>query len=382
METLKNILTAEFGPGEVPRTFTAPARINVIGEHVDYLGGYVLPAAIDFSVNLAIRKNDRGEYGCYSFQYKQKIVTKEIQKSSNDLWINYIFGVVDELQKEGHKITGFDLVMDGNIPQGAGLSSSAAVEVVVGYALSELFQLNLSREKIALIGQAAENHFVGTRCGIMDQYIIANGQKDKCILLNTETLEKSFHSLELKDHEFYLINSSVKHSLHDSDYNNRRKECENALQKVQKLKPEIKNLYSLDENSDLKIFQFSENEGKRILHVLGEKKRTRDLLSAFEEGNLKKAGDCLFSAHDSLSKLYEVSCEETDFIVNFLREKDVTGARMIGGGFGGCILVLDKKGQREKISEELKNKYLQKFGLSVDFYIFNISDGVREVGLN
>lgn len=380
IKNIKDLLIENLGTSsEQIHLFRAPARINVIGEHVDYLGGYVLPAAIDFQVCVSIRKNSLEKIRLYSEQYKEVATCDNPVYDKSHLWANYVYGVVDELRKEGFRISGFDMAIDGNIPQGAGLSSSAALEVVTGYALSQLFQLEISKEKIALIGQAAENHFVGMKCGIMDQYIIANGKKNQCILLNTDTLEKSYHTLDLKDHEFYLINSNVKHSLQDSDYNNRRKECEDALAKVKLRLPAIKNLYDLPIETNLDQFSFSEKELKRVFHVIGEKDRTKKLLDSFASGDILEAGKCLYGTHDSLSKLFEVSCAETDFLVDQLKENQATGARMIGGGFGGSILVLDKIGNRIKIENQIKNKYKEKFNLQATFYGFQISDGVSEL---
>jgi galactokinase len=377
---IKNHLIENFGTtNESIYTFRAPARINVIGEHVDYLGGFVLPAAIDFQVCVSARKNSIGKIRLYSEQYKEVATADMPLYDKSHSWANYVYGVVDELQKAGFSTGGFDMAIDGNIPQGAGLSSSAALEVVTCFALSKLFAFDISREKIALIGQAAENNFVGMKCGIMDQFIIANGKKDHCILLNTDTLEKSYHKLNLKDHEFYLINSNVKHSLQDSDYNNRRKECESALSKVQVKLPSIKNLYDLPIDSDLTSFSFTEKELKRVKHVVGEKYRTNKLIESFANEDILSAGKCLFETHESLSELFEVSCEETDFLVAELKRKKATGARMIGGGFGGSILVLDKIGNREKLEEEIKNNYKEKFNIQASFYGFQISDGVSEL---
>lgn len=377
---IKNHLIENFGTTNEPiHTFRAPARINVIGEHVDYLGGFVLPAAIDFQVCVSARKNSIGRIRLYSEQYKEVATTDKPLYDKSHSWANYVYGVVDELLKAKFPVSGFDMAIDGNIPQGAGLSSSAALEVVTCFALSKLFEFDISREKIALIGQAAENNFVGMKCGIMDQFIIANGKKDHCILLNTDTLEKSYHKLNLKDHEFYLINSNVKHSLQDSDYNSRRKECESALSKVQVKLPNIKNLYDLPLDSDLASFSFTEKELKRVKHVVGEKYRTNKLIESFANEDILSAGKCLFETHESLSELFEVSCEETDFLVAELKRKKATGARMIGGGFGGSILVLDKVGNREKVEEEIKINYKQKFNIQASFYGFQISDGVSEL---
>ncbi len=377
---IKNLLLENFGTsGEPIQSFRAPARINVIGEHVDYLGGYVLPAAIDFQVCVSARKNSIGKIQLYSEQYKEVATTDKPIYDKSHLWANYVYGVVEELIKNGFEIGGFDMAIDGNIPQGAGLSSSAALEVVTCFALASLFQFEISREKIALIGQAAENNFVGMKCGIMDQYIVANGKKNQCILLNTDTLEKTYHNLDLKDHEFYLINSNVKHSLQDSEYNNRRGECESALKKVKTNLPRIKNLYDLPIDTNLNSFSFSGVEIKRVQHVMGEKDRTNILLKSFASGDVFTAGKCLYETHDSLSRLFEVSCDETDFLVGMLKEKNASGARMIGGGFGGSILVLDKIGNRQNIEEEIKKSYKEKFNLNATFYGFQISDGVSKL---
>ena len=355
--------------------FQAPARINIIGEHVDYLGGLVLPAAIDFQVEILIQKNHTNKFRFYSVQYDEDFETTEIVHQKEKGWANYILGVILEFEKLNFKVPGIDILVDGNIPRGSGLSSSAALEVVVGFAIKEIFGFNVNREKIALIGQAAENNFVGTKCGIMDQYIIANGKKDKCLLLNTATLEKTYHELELENFEFYLLNSNVKHSLHDSDYNLRREECESALKKIHEKQPNLQNLYELDRVPDY----LNETETKRVTHVVGEKRRTQAILEYFRKKELNKAAQILFEAHESLSKQFQVSCNEIDFLIDQLKEANVSGARMIGGGFGGCVLVLDEKGKKEKIFPKLKTKYFEKFSLNLEIYSFQISEGVTKV---
>lgn len=369
-----------FGKNPSPiRHFTAPARINIIGEHVDYVGGIVLPAAINFSIQAVIQQNETDDFNLYSDDFQQTTkITRPFQNSKDYPWSDYIVGVISELEKKGFKIPGFNLLIHGNIPQGAGLSSSAALEVVVGYAISNLFSLKLSREEIALIGQAAENHFVGTNCGIMDQFIIATGKKDFCISLNTDSLEYKYHKFDLGEFEFYLINSNVKHSLKDSAYNQRRKECESALSKIQKFNSEIKDLYSFEPNSEIQ-YPFTKEELFRIQHITSEKKRTETIISSLTNGNFSQVGKSLYECHWSLSKNYEVSCEETDYIVAFLQNQGTLGARMIGGGFGGCVLVLDKKENFSAISAELEKNYKQKFGHGVSYYQFTISDGVKEL---
>jgi galactokinase len=361
------------------RHFSSPGRINIIGEHVDYLGGIVLPAAIDFSLHALIQENATDEFHFYSSNFKQLTKHKRPFVNSEEFsWANYILGVILELEKKGFKIPGFNLLIQGNIPQGAGLSSSAALEVVVGYAISNLFGFKITKEDIALIGQAAENHFVGTNCGIMDQFIIATGKKDHCISLNTRTLKYEYHQFDLLDHEFYLINSNVKHSLKDSDYNRRRSECESALAKIQKIHPKILDLYSFDKPLT-EQYNFTEDEKKRVLHVISEKIRTMEIIKFLESGNINIVGRLLYECHWSLSKQFEVSCPETDFIVSTLQSLGATGARMIGGGFGGCVLVLDHPANFSRTAREIQKNYEQKFGYDVSFHRFKISDGVKEI---
>ncbi|TGM92410.1 galactokinase [Leptospira levettii] len=366
-----------------PRLFEAPARINIIGEHVDYLGGIVLPAAINFSVHVFLRPNQTNLYRFHSITFNETIsIKKPFLSNQNAPWTDYITGVIVELEAEGYSIPGFDLLVDGNIPQGSGLSSSAALEVVTGFAISESFGLGIKREKIAIIGQKAENNFVGTKCGIMDQFIIAVGKQNDCISLNTDTLNYSYHHFELGDHEFYLINSNVKHNLKDSAYNQRRLECESALQKIHSKFPNFKQLYDVTlTESEIKNCDLTPDEFKRTKHVISERERTKQVIEGLESNQFSKVGAALYEAHDSLSKNFEVSCEETDFIVSQLKDLGVMGARMIGGGFGGCVLVLDKKEGFAKINEEMKKSYQQKFNLALDFYKFQISDGVKEISI-
>jgi galactokinase len=361
------------------RVFSAPARINIIGEHVDYLGGLVLPAAIQFSTQIAIGKNQLGQIRLYSTQYKESFVLtkKEFQKEKK--WANYVLGVLFELEKDGYILDGIDIIIDGNIPQGAGLSSSASLEVAVGYAISELFGFSIPKEKIAVIGQRAENNFVGTQCGIMDQFIIAVGKEDYCILLDTSNLKYEYKKINLGNCEFFLINSNVKHSLDTSEYNARRTECDRALMKIQKISPEYKNLYDLPVDIDLTQFKLELKEFLRVQHVLGEKKRTQDILHYFEAGQPENAGRLLYQTHESLSTRFEVSCEETDFLVESLHSESVLGARMIGGGFGGCILALDHKGRMERIRGLIEKTYFDRFSKKPEFYKFTISDGVKEL---
>nr|WP_244310454.1 galactokinase [Leptospira noumeaensis] len=371
-----------FGKTTQPiRLFQAPARINIIGEHVDYLGGTVLPAAINFAVQVYLRPNNSSIYKLHSVTYNQTVeFQKPLLPNPNAAWADYIAGVIVEIEKKGFLVPGFDLLVDGNIPQGSGLSSSAALEVVTGFAIKETFSFPISREEVAVIGQMAENLFVGTKCGIMDQFIISVGKKNDCISLNTDTLNYSYHHFDLGDYEFYLVNSNVKHSLKDSAYNKRRSECESALLKIQTKYPNFTQLYEVNlSEDDLNDCHLTTEERKRTNHVTSERERTKIVVDGLESGNFLDVGSALFQTHWSLSKDFEVSCPETDFIVDSLQSLGVTGARMIGGGFGGCVLVLDKKDHFSEIDEVLKKSYQQKFNLALDFYKFEISDGVKEI---
>ncbi|MDV6235440.1 galactokinase [Leptospira ellisii] len=363
--------------GEKIRFFSAPGRINIIGEHVDYAGGIVLPAAIDVSIKIAIRKNSAGRFRILSMESDELAESESAAYSNEFPWVNYAFGVIGEFAKLGYEVDFFDAVVWGDIPQGAGLSSSAAFEVVMAFALSEIHDWNWKREDIALLGQRAENRFVGVQCGIMDQFVIAVGKEGHCISLNTETLEYRYHSIHLSDCEFYLIDSKVKHSLKDSAYNERRKEVESAFLKIRESRNPLSSLYQA-ELGDLGVPALSEVEAKRARHVVTERLRTEEAVRYLREGNPASVGKILFECHRSLSEDYEVSCEETDFIVEELRKEAVLGARMIGGGFGGCILILDKKGRRDMLFEKIKSRYFEKFGNEPALYTFQISDGVGE----
>ncbi|PJZ78618.1 galactokinase [Leptospira neocaledonica] len=357
--------------------FSAPGRVNIIGEHVDYAGGLVFPAAIDFRTNFVIRTNGLGTFRLYSLDFQSEFVTNDLIYSEEKSWANYILGVVSEARKLGLRVEGFDLAFTGNIPQGAGLSSSAAVEVGTAFALSKIFHWDISLEKIALLAQAAENHFVGVNCGIMDQFVIAVAKPSTCISLNTESLEYSYHNLDLPGYEFYLIDSQVPHSLKESEYNNRRKEVESATSKCNKLSPEVRTLsqanFSLIEKANL-----TQSEFKRATHILGEKSRAQNVIRFLKDKDAEKVGKELFSCHESLSQNFQVSCKEIDFIVEWFHSANVLGARMIGGGFGGCVLVLDKEGRSSSLFSEFEKEYFRKFGLNAKIYKFSISEGVRE----
>ncbi|MDK2886688.1 MAG: galactokinase [Thermosipho sp. (in: thermotogales)] len=346
----------------------APGRINLIGEHTDYNDGFVLPFAINKYVEVSINQSEIYEFESKTFN---NIVKLERLEKTNS-WADYIIGILTILNKQGFKIPPVRISVDSNIPVGSGLSSSAALEVASCFALSEYFNLGLSKLDIAKISREAEASFVGVKCGIMDQFVSAFGKKDHAIFLDTMTLAYEYVPLDLKGFEIFVVDSKVKHELSSSEYNLRRKECEMVLEKLKKRS--FRELLF----EDLRLL-----DGvlyKRARHVLEENERVLKTIKALEVKDFEEVGRLLFESHKSLKELYEVSCEETDFIVDSLKKfEGVLGARMVGGGFGGGVIVLAKEGTLEKIKKELSENYLNKFKKMLDFYELDSSDGVHVV---
>ncbi|SHH17583.1 galactokinase [Thermosipho atlanticus] len=346
----------------------APGRINIIGEHTDYNDGYVLPFAIDRYVNLTIETSNNFVF--YSKNLDSKVILDEIVKTGK--WADYVIGVISTLTKRGYKIPPIKIEVESSIPIGSGLSSSAALEVATTFAISEFFDLNLSKLEIVNIAREAETNFVGVKCGIMDQFASVFSKKNYAIFLDTMTLDYRYIPINLKDYEFYLIDSNVKHELATSKYNERRQECEEILRKLNKR--------SFREVTNNDLFLLDGVLKKRAQHVLEENERVLKIIEAFQTKDLFKVGQLLFESHESLKSLYEVSCNETDFIVDFLKNKEnILGARMVGGGFGGGVMVLVRKDSFEKIGKELFEKYFNRFGRKLDFYKLHSSNGVELV---
>jgi galactokinase len=346
----------------------APGRVNLIGEHTDYNDGFVLPFAIDRYVELEIEESDK--FCFYSNNLNEEVKLSSLQKTNS--WADYVVGVIKEIEKRGYKIQPVKIKVDSNIPIGAGLSSSAALEVASAYAISKYFGLNLSKIDIVKISREAEANFVGVNCGIMDQFASAFSKKDYAIFLDTMTLDFQFVPLNLKGYEIFVIDSNVKHELSSSEYNLRRQECESALEIIGK--DSFRNVT----REDLKLLNGTLL--KRVQHILEENERVLKTVEALKENEIKKIGEYLYQSHESLRYLYEVSCDETDFIVDFLKEKDgIIGARMVGGGFGGGVIVISKEGSFESIEKLLENEYYSRFSIRPTFYKLNSSDGVTKI---
>jgi len=365
--------------GSVPQKIVlSPGRINIIGEHVDYNDGYVLPAAIDKVICFAFEKSNSSKSKVIAIDLNEEFeldLTQEIQLS-NIVWTNYIRGVIKQLQDNGFSFEGFNCVFSSNIPVGSGLSSSAALECGMLFGIKELFNLTINKVDIALMGQKAE-HWVGINCGIMDQFSSVHGLENKVIKLDCNTLEFEYHDANFKDYSLVLFDSNVKHSLFTSEYNTRRVECEEGLAIIKNNFPEIKSFRDCTEEQVLSIREkMSETVFKRVHFVVKEIKRVTKACEALDNGNIELLGQLLFDTHYGLSQEYAVSCEELDMLVDTAKADDnVVGARLMGGGFGGCTINLIKKGHENEVKNKFANLYLDIFGIELKFYDVKIANG-------
>ena len=364
--------------GQTPMLIRSPGRVNLIGEHTDYNMGYVLPASIDKAIYLAIQKRDDQKIHLLSVDYNDSYEgSLQNLVPSGKLWPDYILGVVEQMLKSGVKLSGFNIAFGGDIPIGAGLSSSAALECATGFALNELFNCGISKLEIVKMGQAAENQFVGVNCGIMDQFASVFGQEKKLIRLDCQSLEHRYIPFDDTDINIVLFNSQVKHSLASSAYNDRRAQCEKGVAIIQKHHPEVKSLRDATEQMLLDYIKPLDAETyKRCYYVVTEIKRLLDGCDDMENNDLKSFGKRMFETHAGLRDLYEVSCAELDHLVDLVSgNPDVLGSRMMGGGFGGCTINLIKKDAVDKIVREVTAGYKKLTGKDVQTYIAKIGNG-------
>ena len=364
-------------------TFFAPGRVNLIGEHTDYNGGYVLPCSLQFGTYLLVRKtiDPMVKFKSLNFSMTAQVCMKRKISPIGKTWINYPLGVIKEFQLRDFKIPGMELLFAGDIPNGAGLSSSASVEMVTAFALNELLELNLSILELIKLSQHAENEFVGMKCGIMDQFAVGMGKKDEAVFLNCDTLNFEMVPFILKDYNLVISNTNKRRELADSKYNERRNECEKALEYLSKSKP-IRNLseLSLDEFKTVESVIPDSVIKKRAYHVISENKRVLDAVKALKSGELILFGKLMYDSHDSLKRDYEVSCTELDILVEeAAKVNGVVGSRMTGGGFGGCTISLVNKNKIETFKTEVGKNYFEKTGLKADFYLAEIGDGVSVI---
>jgi galactokinase len=365
-----------------PKVFFAPGRINLIGEHIDYNHGYVMPAAIDKGIWFAVAANNTNTVNFVSVDLKDSysVTLDAVQKQ--DSWKNYVLGVLHVLEENNIKVGGFDCAFGGNLPVGAGLSSSAAVEGGLIYALTTIFDLKLNRIELAKLAQKAEHGYPGVKCGIMDQFANLNGKKDHVILLDCVTLDYQLFPLQLNDYAIYLINTKVHHSLASGEYNKRRHDCEEGFAILQKkLGGNITSWRQITSDQVVLNKEFlSDRVFDRCLFVTQEIGRTQAAGELLKQNNLKAFGSLMYQTHEGLSKLYEVSCPELDFLVDQAKQfPEVIGSRVMGGGFGGCTINIIEKAKADAIIATITSAYQKQFNITPEVYEVATSDGTYEI---
>ena len=367
-----------------PFVFFASGRINLIGEHIDYNNGFVMPAAIDKGIYFAIAPNTTDTINFVSVDLNEKFSININSIEKKDGWKNYLLGVLHVLQKEGFVVHGFDCAFGGDLPVGAGLSSSAAVESGLIFALNKLFNFNLSRVQLAQLAQKAEHSYPNVQCGIMDMFASLNGKKNHVILLDCNTLQYTYFPLQLNEYSIVLINSKVHHSLASSEYNIRRRQCEEGLSIIKNIEPAFTSFRNIPSE---KIHDYKDILGeeiyKRCLYVTQEIERTQLAATHLQNDDLVAFGELMYQTHQGLSELYNVSCDELDFLVNEAKKHSaIIGSRLMGGGFGGCTINIIETKKAAAIIELITAAYENKFTVNAEVYKVQTSDGTFEITTN
>ncbi len=368
---------------QVPLLVRSPGRINIIGEHTDYNDGFVLPAAIDKAIYVAVGERTDNEIHLYSVDFKETYTVAVTALQPTKTWATYILGVVDQLIKRGHKIAGFNLVIDGDVPLGAGLSSSAAVECATVFALNELFALGIEKMEMVKIAQQAEHEFAGVMCGIMDQFASMFGKKDHVIKLDCRSLEYEYMPIKLDGFKLVLFNSNVKHSLASTEYNTRRQQCEQGVAWVKEHHPQVNSLRDVNiQMLQEHVLPKDELVFTRCKFVVEEIQRLLAACEDLQKGDIVALGKKMFATHEGLSKEYEVSCKELDYLVNAVKDNPaVLGARVMGGGFGGCTINIIREDAVDEIAENTAVLYKSAMGLDLSTYVVQTDDGTAIVYL-
>lgn len=366
------------------RVFFAPARVNLIGEHIDYNGGLVMPCALGNGTYLGVRKTSDNAFYFKSLNFPESNFKVEISKEgyqkNGSLWINYPLGCIDYFTRQGVEFTGLEFLFYGNIPNGGGLSSSASIELVTCFALNEIFGLGKDPIELVKISQKVENHFVGVNCGIMDQFAIGMGKQNHAIILDCQTLQYSYTPFVLKDETLLIINTNKERKLAESKYNERRATCEEALEIFNK-NENFKDLCSVpweyfQQNKNL----LTEEMQKRVKHIISENNRVKESEIALKNGDIKRFGELMSASHQSLMEDYEVTGVELDTIyLESIHFEGVVGVRMTGAGFGGCAIALIKNDRVEAYKKHIIENYTKKIGYSPSIYEVEIGDGTREI---
>jgi galactokinase len=362
--------------------YTSPGRINLIGEHTDYNGGFVFPGAVDKGIMAEIKPNGKNKVLAYSIDLKDYVeFGLEEGDAPRASWARYIFGVCREMIKRGVPVKGFNTAFAGDVPLGAGMSSSAALESTFAFAINELFGNNkVDKFELAKIGQATEHNYCGVNCGIMDQFASVFGKAGSLIRLDCRSLEYQYFPFKPEGYRLVLLNSKVKHELASSAYNKRRQSCENAVAAIQKHHQHVEflrdaNMEMLDEVKN----EISHEDYMRAEYVIGEIQRVLDVCDALENNDYETVGQKMYETHYGMSKLYEVSCEELDFLNDIAKECGVTGSRVMGGGFGGCTINLVKDDLYDNFIATAKSRYLEKYKKEPAVIDVVISDGSRRI---
>jgi galactokinase len=381
IEILKKQFCNLYGEGDC-KIYFAPGRVNLIGEHVDYNGGRVFPCALTYGTYLVLRERDDESifFASENFEYKARISTDQIKRGNKE-WVKYPMGVLDQFQKKGFKARGMELLFSGNIPNGAGLSSSASVELVMSVAFNELVKANLDQIDLVKMSQKAENDFVGVNCGIMDQFAIGMGVKNHALALNCDTLEYDIVPLKMDGYKLIIGNTNKQRGLADSKYNERRAECELAVDLISRNK-KIDFLCELNDKEFDELESSLSNEviRRRAKHVVSENQRVFKAIDALKQGQLQEFGLLMNASHDSLRDDYEVTGVELDTMVEEARKIDgVLGSRMTGAGFGGCTVSLVRDNAVEIFIKTVGDNYKNRVGLEPDFYVAEIGDGAKRI---
>jgi galactokinase len=361
--------------------YASPGRVNLIGEHTDYNGGFVFPGAIDKGMVAEIKINGTEKVRAYSIDLKDYV---EFGLNEEDAprasWARYIFGVCREMIKRGATLHGFDTAFAGDVPLGAGMSSSAALESTYAFALNDMFSCGIDKFELAKIGQSTEHNYCGVKCGIMDQFASVFGKAGSLLLLDCRSLEYKYYPFNPKGYKLVLLDSVVKHELASSAYNKRRISCETACAAIRKNHPEVEFLRdaTMDMLNAVKA-EITEEDYMRAEYVIGEVQRVMDVCAALEVGDYETVGARMYETHWGMSKLYEVSCEELDFLNDCAKKNGVTGSRVMGGGFGGCTINLVKDELYDAFLWDAQETFKAKFGVSPKVYDVVISDGARKL---
>jgi galactokinase len=379
-KNIKNAFAEKYGSGDA-LVYTSPGRINLIGEHTDYNGGFVFPGAIDKGIMAAIKLTGTDKVRAYAIDLNEQA---EFGLQEENLpaqsWARYIFGICREMIKRGVKVGGFDTAFAGNVPLGAGMSSSAALESTYAFALNELFDGKVDKFELAKAGQATEHNYCGVKCGIMDQFASLFGKAGNLMRLDCRSLEHQYFPFNPKGYRLVLLDTLVKHELASSAYNKRRQSCEAVVAVMQKKYPHVKFLRdaTLDMLREVKN-EVSAEDYNRAEYVIEEIARVLAVCEALEKGDYETVGQKMYETHHGMSKLYEVSCEELDFLNDVAKACHVTGSRVMGGGFGGCTINLVKDECYDAFIRTAKEKYLAKYGKEPKIYDVVISDGARRL---